>query len=176
MEQKRKKVRFNLIDTVIVVFILAVIALAAYLLFGNLNLDANQGVKDMKFEIRIENVKKESLESLENHLLLAPETAVKNAVTGEEIGTIFSVRTEKSRYYGGLVQGEDGYTLGTTESEDEYDIYITISADANRDSRGVYTVDGIRMVIGETVYFKIKSFAATAYIVNTEIPDRADSQ
>lgn len=176
MEQKRKKVRFNLIDTVIVIFILAVIALAAYLLFGDFDFSFDRNYKDIQFEVRIENVRKESLESLESQALLAPQTTVRNAVTGKEIGTISSVRTEKSHYYGGLVQGEDGYILGTMESEDVYDVYITVSAKAKRDSRDVYTVGDLRVVIGEPVYFKVKSYAATAYIVKTEIPDRAVSQ
>lgn len=171
MLQERKKVRFNLIDTVIVIFILAVIVMAVYFLFGNFNFDNGQENADFRFEIRIENVKKESLESLENLSLLKPETAVKNSVTGEEIGKIYSVRTEKSKYYGGLIQTENGYTLGMTESEDEYDVYITISSNAEQDSRGIYMVNDIRMIIGESVNFKIKSFAATAYIVKTEIPN-----
>ncbi len=176
MEQKRKKVRFNLIDTIIVIFILAVIAVAAYFLFGNFEFTFDRGDKDIQFEIRIENVRKESLESLENQSLLASGTTLRNSVTGEEIGTISSVRTEKSRYYGGLVQGEEGYTLGTMESENVYDVYITVSAVAERDDRNVYTVDDIRVVIGEAVHFKVKSYAATAYIVKTEIPDRTVSQ
>ncbi|MBE6664787.1 MAG: DUF4330 family protein [Ruminococcaceae bacterium] len=175
MVEKRKKARFNWIDALIVIFILAVIATAAYFLIGSFKPDENQGGEDFKIEIRIENVKKESLESLESLSLLQPETVVKDAVTGEEIGKIFSVRTEKSRYYGGLVEDENGYTLGTAESEDEYDVYITISTDAEQDSRGIYTVNGIRMLIGETVHFKIKSFAATAYIVKTEVPNETQT-
>lgn len=176
MEQKRKKVRFNLIDTMIVIFILAVIVLAAYFLFGNFDFVFDQGDKAVQFEIRIENVSKEIWDSLENQSLLAPETTVRNAVTGEEIGKISSVRTEKSRYYSGLLQGEDGYILETMESDNIYDVYITISASAKCDDRKVYTVDDIRMVIGEPVHFKVKSYAATAYIVKTEIPDRTVSQ
>ena len=57
----------------------------------------------------------------------------------------------------------------------EYDVYITILASAERDSRGIYTVNGIRMLIGESVHFKIKSFAASAYIVKTEIPNETVS-
>lgn len=176
MEQKRKKVRFNLIDTIIVIFILAVIAAAAYFLFGNFDFSFDRGDKDVQFEVRIENVGKDTLKTLENQSLLTPQTKVRNAVTGEEIGTISSFRTEKSRYYGGLVQEENGYSLGTMEYEDVYDVYIMISASAKRDSRDVYTVGDIRLVIGETVNFKVKSYTATAYIVKTEIPDRTGSQ
>lgn len=172
MVEKRKKTRFNWIDALIVIFILAVIATAAYFLIGSFKPEENQGGEDFKIELRIENVKKESLDSLERLSLLNPETVVKDAVTGEEIGKIVSFRKEKSRYYGGLITDENGtYTLGMTESEDEYDIYITVATDAERDSRGIYTVNGIRMLIGEPVYFKIKSFATTAYIVKTEVSD-----
>ena len=60
MVEKRKKVRFNWIDALIVIFILAVIAAAAYFLVDSFNPKENQGTEDFKVEIRIENVKKES--------------------------------------------------------------------------------------------------------------------
>lgn len=174
MVRERKKVRFNLIDAVIVIFILSAIAVAAYFLFGILRPADNQSKGNFKFEIRIENVNKASYESLESLEILKEGRVVKNAVTGEEIGTIDTFRFEKSKYYGGLVPMEDGYTLGMTESEDEYDVYITVSTNAKKDSRGIYQVDQLRMIVGEAVHFKIKSFAATAYIVNTEIPSETE--
>lgn len=177
MVRERKKVRFNLIDAVIVVFILAVIAVAAYFLIGSFRPVDNQSKGNFLFEIRIENVKKESLDTLET--LFSPDTegnrtVVRDSVTGEEIGKIESYRKEKSKYYGGLVQDENGYILRVTESEDEYDVYITISTEAEADSRGIYQVNKLRMIVGEAVHFKIKSFAATAYIVKTEIPNETE--
>ena len=171
MVRERKKVRFNLIDAVIVVFILAVIAIAAYFLIGSFRPVDNQSKGNFRFEIRIENVKKESWDSLETLFSPDSETVVKDSVTGEEIGKIESCRKEKSKYYGGVIQDENGYVLRATESEDEYDVYITISTDAEADSRGIYQVNQLRMIVGEAVHFKIKSFAATAYIVKTEIPN-----
>ena len=176
MVRKRKKVRFNLIDAVIVIFILAVIAMVVYFLIGKFRLFEHPSDENFKFEIRIENVKKESLESLENLSLLEKGTVVRDSATGEEIGKIESYEAKKSIYYGGLIQSESGYVLGSTESEDEYDLYITVSCHADQDSRGIYMVDDIRMVIGEAVNFKIKSFSSIAYIVKTEIPNETETQ
>ena len=58
-----------------------------------------------------------------------------------------------------------------TEHPEEYDVYVTISADAESDDRGIYTVGNTRMLIGETVYFQVKSFSAVSYIVNTVLPE-----
>ncbi len=175
MVQKRKKVRFNLVDTLIVIFILAVIAAGVYFLIGYFKPDADSGNDDFKFQIRIENVNKESWDSLESLGLLNSGTIVKDGVTGRDIGKIHSFEKEQSVSYGGLVADENGYTLGTTVLEDEYTVYITVSADAEPDSRGIYKVDDIRMIIGEAVHFKIKSFAATAYIVKTNISDGTET-
>ena len=176
MLQKRKKVRFNLVDMLIVIFILAIIAAATYFLIGYFKPDANSGNNDFKFKIRIENVNKESWDSLKELGLLNTGTIVKDAVTGEEIGTIYAAEAKESLHYGGLIPDENGYILGTAVSEDEYTVYITISADAEQDnSRKIYKVNHIRMLIGETVHFKIKSFTATAYIVETNISDEPKS-
>jgi len=167
MAQKRKKTKFNLIDVLIVMIMLAVIAVTLYLLFGGFSNFSGSDKKDLTFEVRISGVKQGALP------LFREGIAVKDSVKNEAIGTIVSVRTEKSRHYGGVVQNENGdYVLSSAESEDEYDVYVTVSASADRNENGIYTVgEDTKLLIGAPVHFKIKSFAATSYIVGTNIPD-----
>lgn len=165
MIQKRKKAQFNLIDVLIVIFILALIAMAAYWIFGGFRDAKAPAAETITFDVRISGVREDALPFITEGL------AVKNSVTGEPIGTIVSVRTEKSRHYGGVYRDENGvYTLGVSESPDEYDVYVTVSASAESDDRGIYTVGSVRMLIGETVYFQVRSFSAVSYIVSTAIP------
>ncbi len=162
MIQNKKKVRFNLLDALIVMVILGLISAVVYGLFGGLRDAGSQGDTAITFDVKISNVKEAALS------LIAEGLPIKNSVTGETIGTVAAVRKEKSRYYGGAYADENGiYTLNTAEYPDEYDVYVTVSASAEADDRGIFYVDDIRMLIGEPVYFQVKSFSAVSYIVNT---------
>ena len=166
--QNRKKVQFNLLDALIVLLILGLIGVVAYGLVGGFRQTEVSGLQDLVFDVRISNVKETALP------LIKEGIAVKDSVTGEAIGTVVSVRTEKSRYYSGVHTDENGdYILNMTEYPDEYDVYVTVSARAMPDERGIFYIGNIRLLIGETVHFQVKSFSAVSYIVDVVIPDEA---
>ena len=170
MVQKRKKAQFNLIDALIVIIILGLIATAIYLIFGGFKKFEAPGNVDFTFEVRISGVKEHMLPYISEGL------AVKDSVTGDSLGQITAVRSEKSRYYGGVHKNEHGdYVLNMSEYPDEYDVYVTVSSSAGLDDRGIYTVGSIHMLIGETVHFQVKSFSAVSYIVNTDFSEAENS-
>ena len=162
MIQNRKKATFNLLDALIVILILGLIGTVVYGLFGGFRNTDKAESAEFRFDVKISNVKKDALP------LIAEGALVKDSVTGESIGTIVAVKTEKSRYYGGVQTDEDGiYSLVVTNYPDEYDVYVTISSNAKEDNRGIFYVGDLRMLIGETVHFQVKSFSAVSYIVKT---------
>ena len=162
MIQNRKKAKFNLLDALIIILLLGLIGTLTYGLFGGFSTPDSAQTAEFDFEVKISNVKEAALP------LIAEGVSVKDSMTGETIGTVVSVKTEKSRYYGGVQTDEDGsYSLTVTDCPDEYDVYVTISAHAKEDGRGIFYVGDIRMLIGETVHFQVKSFSAVSYIVKT---------
>ena len=162
MIQNRKKATFNLLDALIVILILGLIGTVVYGFFGGFRNTDIAEPEEFRFDVKISNVKKEALS------LIIEGALVKDSVTGETIGTVVAVKTEKSRYYGGVQTDEDGiYSLVVTNYPDEYDVYVTISSNAKEDGRGIFYVGDIRMLIGETVHFQVKSFSAASYIVKT---------
>ncbi len=166
MIQRNKKAQFNLIDALIIIFILGLIAVVIYWMFGGFRVDEKAKSDPVTFEVRISNVKESSLP------FIAEGMSVSDSVTGETIGTIVAVSSDNSRYYGSAYADEKGnYVLNATDHPEEYDIYVTISADAKSDNRGIYTVGTIRMLIGETVHFQVRSFSSVSHIVNTELPE-----
>ena len=166
MIQKRKKAQFNLIDVLIVIFIVGLIGIVVYGLSGGFRATEKTAQTDITFDVRISNVKETALPVITEGL------TVRDSVTGDVIGTVVSVKTEKSRYYGGVHVDESGsYTLNVTEYPDEYDVYVTVSANGEFDERGICSVGNIRILIGETVHFQVKSFSAVSHIVNTEFPE-----
>lgn len=162
MIQNRKKATFNLLDALIVILILGLIGAIVYGLFGGFRNTNGTQSAEYQFDVKISNVKIAALP------LITEGALVKDSVTGESIGTVVAVKTEKSRYYGGVQTDENGiYSLVATNYPDEYDVYVTISANATEDKRGIFYVGDTRMLIGETVYFQVKSFSAVSYIVKT---------
>ena len=165
MIQNKNKAQFNLLDALIVILMLGLIGVVVYSLVGGFGKTDDKEPTAITFDVKISNVKETTLP------VIMQGIAVRDSVTGKEIGTVVSVRTEKSRYYGGVHADESGnYVLGVTEYPDEYDVYVTISATANADDRNIFYVGNTRMIIGETVYFQVKSFSAVSYIVKTDIP------
>ena len=166
MIQNRKKAKFNLLDALIIILMLALIGAVIYGLFGGFRNTESEGPSEFTFDVKISNVKETALS------LIAEGMAVKDSVTGEAIGTIVSVRAEKARYYGGVQMNENGvYSLVVSNYPDEYDVYVTISASAEKDDRDIFYVGDIRMLVGETVHFQVRSFAAVSYIVKTASRD-----
>lgn len=160
MIQQRKKTRFNFIDALIVLLIIAVIAGAGYLLFTAIRQPRTATNGKVEFDVRIANVEASCLP------LIKVGDKVKDSVTGELLGTIVSVQAEKSKYVGNVaVEQDDGsLTFAVTDYEDQYDVYVKISADAMADERGIATVGSTRIVIGSPVYFKVPSFKSISYI------------
>ena len=158
-----KKVRFNFIDAIIILVILAVIGAAVYFILAGNQSDRSANMGNMDMVVRLSGVEDDALP------FLYVGATVKDSVTGEDIGTIRYIRTEKTRYYGSnAIKNKDGtYTLPESEYPDRYDVYVTLSGNATKDSRGIYMIGDTKILIGSAVYFKVPSFAAVAYI--TEI-------
>lgn len=166
MIQNRKKAKFNLLDALIIILMLALIGTVIYGLFGGFRDPESEGPSEFTFDVKLSNVQETALS------LIAEGMTVKDSVTGESIGTIVAVKTEKSRYYGGIQTNENGiYSLIVSNYPDEYDVYVTISASAEKDKRDIFYVGDIRMLVGETVHFQVRSFSAVSYIVKTASRD-----
>jgi hypothetical protein len=160
MMQQRKKIRFNFIDALIILLILAVIAAASYLIYTAMHKPRAAITNGtIEFEVRISNVDASALP------LIKEGDTVKDSVTGEVLGKILSVSAEKAKYVGNVAVEEDGnLTLAVTDYDDLYDVYVKISADALADDRGICTVGTTRILIGSPVYFKVTSFKSVSYI------------
>ncbi len=163
MNLEKKKTRFNFIDVVIILIILAIIGAAVYLIVTDMqSKKISRLTGNMDFTVRISSVDEEALALFDRGVI------VKDAVTGATIGEIFAVNSQKSRYYGTVAkQGEDGsYVVPVSEYEDKYDVYVIIRATADKDLRGIHYVNDTKILIGSTVYFKIPSFTSISYITD----------
>lgn len=164
MNRELKKARFNIIDAVIILIILAIIGAAAYLIITDMQSKNHSRLSgNMDFTVRIASVDENALHLFENGAI------VKDSVTGAVLGEIAAVQTEKSRHFGNVAipnEAEDGFTVPVSEYEDQYDVYVVVRASAEKDNRGIHYVQGNKILIGATVYFKIPSFTAISYVTD----------
>ena len=162
MNREKKKIRFNVIDAIIILIILAIIGAAVYLIVTDMQNKRNsRQTGNIDFTVRISSVDENALS------LFKPNTIVKDSVTGEVLGEIVAVNSEKTRYFGNVaIPNEDGngYTIPVSEYSDKYDVYVTVLATAGKDTRGIHYVGNTKILVGSTVYFKIPSFTSVSYI------------
>ncbi len=164
MNREQKKARFNFVDVLILLVVLAIIGAAIYLVvseLGSRKITRQNG--NMSFTVRISSVDEEALS------LFAEGVIVKDSVTGTQLGNIVSVSTENSFYYGSTaVMDPDGgdYILPVSVYSNKYDVYVTIRTEAELDERGIHYVGDTQILVGSTVYFRIPSFASVSYITN----------
>ncbi len=155
-----KKARFNFIDALIILVILAIIGAAVYLIAMERHANRSANLGNVDYIVRISGVDEDAL------AFIAVGDTVKDSVSGEVMGIIRAVKTEKTAYYGSFAkQNADGsYTLAKSLYPDRYDVYVTISANAAIDARGIYYLGTTKLLTGSAVYFKVPSFAAVSYV------------
>lgn len=161
MTSNRQKTRFNFIDVLIILIILAVVGAAVYLIVtGNMETRRSEN-SNIEFTVRLSAVDEEYLS------LIRENETVKDSSTDRAIGTIKKITTEKTRYYGNIaVPTENGYTVTTAEYDDKYDVYVTISAYAKANDRGIYMIGNLRILVGAPINFKVPSFTSVSYITD----------
>ncbi len=162
MNREQKKARFNIVDAVIILIVLAILACATYLIASDLQARKNtRQMGNMTFTVRISEVNQEALSLFETG------TVVKDSVTGAALGKIAAVTMENTKYYGSVASPDGGsYTLPVSAYSDKYDVYVIVSATASRDDRGIHYAGDTKVLVGSTVYFQIPSFTSVSYITD----------
>ncbi len=164
MNNTQKKTRFNFIDVVILLIVLAIIGAAIYLVATDLAAtNASRQTANMTFTVRLSALEGDALS------LIADGVTVKDSANGNVIGTIIAVSTERTKYYGSVPVFEDGiYTIPVSEYPDKFDVYVTIRTEAGMDSRGIPYVGSNKLLVGAPIFFKVPSFTAVTYITDVK--------
>ncbi|MBQ8448030.1 MAG: DUF4330 domain-containing protein [Clostridia bacterium] len=158
----KKKNRFNLIDAFVVLIILALIAGTVYFAFKENNeFQSELRTKNITYTVLLENVDKDFLNVFET------DGHVLNSSTLEYIGKISKIKTEKAGVWTDKAEKDaagDGYTVIKKEYGDVYDVYITITAKASMDERGIAYIDRQRITVGTCVPLRFGNFSVQAHI------------
>lgn len=138
----QKKAKFNLIDTLIVILILAVVAAVVYIFFLSGN-DLAGETHTIQYTVVVRAVMNEYADNVKIG------DSVVDSSQLYQIGTVVDYRYEPAkRETNDVVNGEA--IVATYENKS--DLYITIEADATLGTQ--YSIGGYEIGVGKTVYVR----------------------
>lgn len=164
MNTFKKKNRFNIIDTFVIVIILALIAgVIFFVLHRGNSIYSDRSEKNITYTVCISGMDEAHLAAFE-----AGERVL-NSSTLNHIGTISDIKAikHKARTSTATKDAEgEGYTLDLVEYDDVYDVYITVTAKTSLDSRNIAYIDSQRITVGSAIYIRCGNFASPGHITN----------
>ncbi len=148
------KHKFNFIDVIIILAVIAVAA-AAIFIFGANRLFADSETVGVEYVLEFRMVREEFLGNFKTGV------EVVDASKKYRLGEVMSVSSTASTFSGtNLLEG----TLYYSDYPERFDVSLTVSARAKVDSDGMYILDeGYRMSVGTTVYVRTPDYTGTAY-------------
>ena len=163
----KTKSKFNIIDTFVILIILALIAgIVLFALYKGGIILSGKEKKQITYTVCIYGIEEEKLSSF------AEGNDILNSSTFQSVGKITKTDSKKhmiteNTAYKGENDGE--YVLRRTESFELHDVYITVTATASVDERGIAYIDSQKIVTGASVYIRSGNYAAQGFITDFSI-------
>lgn len=177
--KKKSRRKFNIIDFIILVLVIAIIGGSIYAIvsWSNLkNLWLTESV-ELVYTVEFRGVDEDFIDNINSG-----ET-VTNSISKSKIGEVVNVESVEKHavldYKAVPVKDEEGnivpdvYTYSGVLSEypDKYDITVYISSKAEYKKGEGYTIDGRRIAVGEALELRFPKFSAIGYCVSVEIKE-----
>ena len=160
---KKKKMRFNIIDFLLIVIAVAVLAALLYVFLPNSfikGIFADESVT-IQYAIEFKGVDEAFLESIkENDIVI-------DSVTKAELGTVTAV--DYSTQYTELKYDEETGNGVLSVVPNRHNVIVTITAKAAYDADKGYTVGGLRVAVGELIAVRFPNFTGEGYCISVPI-------
>ncbi len=153
--KNKRNIKFNILDFLIIVFVISVVA--AVLLRNGIASNLTASKKTLQYTLKISDVQMESYDYIK------PGTIVYSNDDNREIGKVVSVEpAQPATFYTVLSDGD----VKKTEQPNRIDIYLTVETSGTVDSEG-HKIDGkIFIASGKTIEVYIN-----AIYFNVEVRD-----
>ena len=160
---KKRKMRFNIIDLLLIVIAVAVVAALLYVFLPNSfikSIFADESVT-IQYAIEFKGVDEAFLESIkENDIVI-------DSVTKAELGTVTAV--DYSTQYTELKYDEESGNGVLSVVPNKHNVIVTITATAAHDADKGYTVGGLRIAVGELIAVRFPNFTGEGYCISVPI-------
>lgn len=152
------KGRFNFIDVLIILMVLALIAVVVYMTVSDKD-SAEKSERAITYTVKLSGINEDYLP------LITAGSKVTDSSTGKLIGTISDVRSEKTKYIGSkaVADSQGKYSVAYSEYDNLYDVYVTLYVNGSVDSRGIAYAGGNKILVGSKLYFRCGTFAGTSF-------------
>jgi hypothetical protein len=163
----KTKSKFNIIDTFVILIILALIAgTVLFALYRGGIILSGKEKKQITYTVCIYGIEEDLISSF------AKGNDILNSSTFKSVGKIVKTDykkhmiTENTAYKG---ENDGEFVLGRTESSGLYDVYITITGTSDIDERGIAYIDSQKIITGASVYVRSGNYAAQGFITDFSI-------
>lgn len=157
-----KKNKFNIVDAFAVIVLIALIfGIVFYVLRENGTIGSARAEKNITYTVCISGVEEEYAAAFD------AGKKIYNSSTMEYMGTVTKAEKTAHTENGNTavaVSTEGEYVLEQKEKPGVCDIYITVTAKAIPDSRGIAYIASERITIGTALYIRVDDFAAESFI------------
>lgn len=156
----KRKFRFNLIDAVIILIVLAAVAIFGYVFLS-------EGSSDEKPEevVKIQYV----LQTVDLEDMFAGSISENDIIyessTKKELGKVVSV-TDEPAYFTGTDRKNSMHVI--SEIEGKCNLFVTVEAEAESLKNG-YEVDGSVLIVGGTMMFETPNLISNSNIISIEV-------
>lgn len=160
VKKKAKRGKFNLMDFLIIIVLLAVIALIVNSFFSTsfLKKITSDKTVEIQYAIEVQGVDEAYLRNIsENDVVL-------DSVSKSDIGTVTAV--DYSTQYTELVCNEEENVGVLSPVAGKYNVIITVSATAQYKSGEGYTVNGTRIAVGEKINARFPNYVCEGYCIS----------
>lgn len=156
---KKRKIKFNFIDVLIIIIVVAALFLGYKLIIGKTTNSVQSKTKTITFTAEGKCTSKEACESI----IIGSEAF--NSATGEYLGIVKKAEyeNEKKVEYNPVKDAFEKHDI-----EDKYTIYVTVESEAVETDKD-FLVNGQSIKVGKQLYFKSKGFGMESYIVDISI-------
>ena len=157
---RKRKMKFNIMDVLILLAVAAVAAVLLYVfvLSENTPVDSLGGAPTTKITYVVELT---GIDDALSDNISVGETLI-DAAKKMNIGTIVAVETQPYVYLGkNLTDG----TMELTTVDNKSTIYVTVEADATLTGIS-YSISGYDIYVGEKVYLSLPDFTGTGYCIS----------
>ncbi|NLZ36272.1 MAG: DUF4330 family protein [Clostridiales bacterium] len=157
----KSKIRFNIIDALLLLIIIAAVALAAYFVMsGRVGQQRAVSERPIQYTVLLTNVRGE----FKGNIKIGD--SVTDTVKLMPIGEVTDIKTVQTSID---IEDETAGRIVSAIVPDKYDITVTVTADATV-STGFYMIGGYQIQVGTLVSLRVPDFTGVGYCTSiTEV-------
>lgn len=158
------KHKFNFIDFLVLLLIVAVVGTSIYAVFSWSDIEAlwSASSKEIQYVVELRGVDKDFVDKIKTNDIVI------DSVTKNQLGTVHSADEVDNHFIMSYTFDDktNSYTGALINDTSKRDITVYISATAKYEKDVGYTVNGIRIAVGEILEVRFPQFATTAYCIH----------